>query len=95
MSRLLRPAFYAAVPSIEKDVAASNEMKYLHRKDHFHASPLALITYALIIAVCSAIGGLGIGMSLKESEDTIPSWTRSLSRGTQENLDAELPILQE
>ena len=94
MSRLLRLMFYAAIPSDEKDVAASNEMEYLHRKDHFYARPLALIIYALIIAVCSAIGGLGIGMSLKESKDTIPSWTRSLSRGTQEKLDSKLLIDQ-
>lgn len=95
MSRLLRPTFYAAIPSDEKDVAASNERKYLHSKDPFCASPLALIIYASIIAVCSAICGLEIGMSLKEGEDTIPSWTRSLSRGMQEKLDSELSVLQE
>ena len=95
MSRLLRPTFYAVIPSDEKDVAASNEMKYLDGKDHFYPSPLALLVYALIIAVFSATCGLGIGMSLKEGEDTIPTWTRSLSRGTQDELDSKSSIFQE
>ena len=95
MSRLLQPTFYTVIPSEESDVAASNEMTFLHGKDHYYPSPLALLVYALIIAVFSATCGLGIGMSLKKGEDTIPSWTRSLSRGTQDEFNSKSSIFQE
>ena len=88
MSRLLRPTFYAAIPSDEKDVAASHGTKHLRGRDQFYTSPLALLAYASVIAVLSAICGFGIGMSLKEGKDIIPSWTQSLSRGMQGQIDS-------
>lgn len=81
MSHLLRPTLYAAIPCDEKDVAASHGTEHLHGRDQFHRSPRALLVYALIIAVLSVICGFGIGISLKEGEDIMPSWTQSLSRG--------------
>ena len=94
MSRLLQPTFYAAIPSDEKDTAISHETKYRHERDQFYTSPLVVLFLTLIIAASSAMYGLGIGMSLKEGEATIPSWTQSLSRGTQEKTGSNRSILQ-
>lgn len=89
MSHLLRPTFYAAIPSDEKDVAASHGTRHLRGRGQFYKNPLALLVYALIIAVLSAICGFGIGMSLKDGENIIPSWTQSLSRGMQGKPDSK------
>ena len=42
-SRLLRPTFYAALPSDEKDVAALYETKKLRERDQIYPGPLALL----------------------------------------------------